>query len=267
MRSRPFPIVLLVALFAAWPGIAGAQDADKAARGELAPTGALRVGIIETNPIVVVRDPADNRLRGFGVDVGRALAERLGAAFTPVAFGSGRELFEALKDGRIDLGFLAVAPARAAEVDFAPPLIEVESTFMVPPGSPILATADIDRPGVRVAAIEKSSQDFHLTKTLKHATVVRLAGGATERGIELLRSGQIEAFAGNTHRLAGALAQVPGARVLPGRFLKADYTIALPKGRAAGLPFVARFVADAKTSGLAAGAITRAGLRGVVVAP
>lgn len=261
-------IVGFLALVFAWSGIgsARAHSPEAAARAELAPDGTLRLGIIDTNPVIVAKGP-DGRLAGLGVDLGQALAQRLAVPLAPVPFASGRDLFEALKAGRLRIGLLAIAPARAAEVAFSPPYVEIESTFLVPAGSPIAALADVDRAGVRVAVIEKSSQDFHLSKTLKHASLVRLTEGATERGLALLRAGEVEAFAGNTHRLSGAVAQLAGARVLPGRFLKADYAFALPKDTFAGLDYVARFVAEAKESGLIRDAIARAGLTGVVVAP
>ena len=43
--------------------------------------------------------------------------------------------------------------------------------------------------------------------------------------------------------------------------------MALPKGREAGLAFVAAFIGEAKASGVVADSIARAGLRGVNVAP
>jgi polar amino acid transport system substrate-binding protein len=63
------------------------------------------------------------------------------------------------------------------------------------------------------------------------------------------------------------MAQLPGARLLEGSVLAVRQSIALPKGRAAGLAYVAGFVADAKASGFVAESIARAGLRGVNVAP
>jgi hypothetical protein len=49
--------------------------------------------------------------------------------------------------------------------------------------------------------------------------------------------------------------------------LAVQQSIALPKGRTAGLAYVSSFVADAKASGRVAESIARAGLRGVNVSP
>jgi polar amino acid transport system substrate-binding protein len=63
------------------------------------------------------------------------------------------------------------------------------------------------------------------------------------------------------------LAQLLGARLLEGSVLAVQQSIALPRGRTAGLAYVSSFVADAKASGRVAESIARAGLRGVNVAP
>jgi polar amino acid transport system substrate-binding protein len=66
------------------------------------------------------------------------------------------------------------------------------------------------------------------------------------------------------HRIA---AELPGARVLDGRFNLVQMSIAVPKQNAAALSIVDAFVRDAKRDGLIAQAIARAGLHGVRQAP
>jgi polar amino acid transport system substrate-binding protein len=83
----------------------------------------------------------------------------------------------------------------------------------------------------------------------------------------MLESGQVEAMAGLTQALHDRLPQLPGARVLEGRFMGVQQSIAVPKGRDAGLAYLRRVVEEAKASGLVARAIERTGARGVSVAP
>lgn len=256
-------LTVLPVLFA-WN--AAAADLDSARR-ELAPVGKVRIGVIDQNPVIVVKDKATGKMTGMGVDLSHVFARDLGKPLEIVGFGSGRELTEGMAAGRIDIGFLAYAPARAKEVAFTPPMIEVESSYMVLGASPLKAIADVDAKGVKIGAIAKSSQDFHLTKTIKNATVVRIADGATAKGLEMLKSSAIDAFAGNTHRLSGALDKVPGARMMPGRFFKADYSMALPQGRPAAAAFATAFVERIKKDGTLAKAIAANKLYGVAVAP
>lgn len=256
-------LAVLPVLFA-WS--AAAADID-GARNELAPIGIVRIGVIDQNPVIVVKDKETGKMTGLGVDLSLAFVRDLGRSLEIVGFGSGRELTEGMKAGRIDIGFLAYAPARAKDVAFTPPMIEVESSYMVLGPSSLKAIADVDAKGVKIGAIAKSSQDFHLTKTIKNATVVRIADGATAKGLEMLKSGAIDAFAGNTHRLSGALDKVPGARMMPGRFFKADYSMALPQGRPAAAAFATAFVERIKKDGTLAKAIAANKLYGVAVAP
>ena len=85
----------------------------------------------------------------------------------------------------------------------------------------------------------------------------------------MLSSGRADAYGENAHLLHGVMARLPsGARILDGRFNVVQMAIAVPKGRdAAGLDYLGRFVAEVRRDGTVAGAIERAGLRGVHVAP
>ena len=58
-----------------------------------------------------------------------------------------------------------------------------------------------------------------------------------------------------------------GSRLVEGRFMGVQQSIAVPKGRDAGLAYLRRLVEDAKVSGLVARAIEKTGAKGVSVAP
>ena len=49
----------------------------------------------------------------------------------------------------------------------------IEATYLIPPGSPIKAIADVDRKGVRIAISDRSAYDLYLTRELKHAELIR----------------------------------------------------------------------------------------------
>jgi polar amino acid transport system substrate-binding protein len=88
-----------------------------------------------------------------------------------------------------------------------------------------------------------------------------------DAAFDLLATGQVDALAGLTQALHDRLPQLPGSRIVEGRFMGVQQSIAVPKGRDAGLVFLRRVVEDAKASGLVARAIQRTGARGVSVAP
>jgi polar amino acid transport system substrate-binding protein len=243
-----------------------------AARDALAPTGRLRAALILSNPVLVRRDAATGALGGVSVELARALADSLGAPLEPVPYATPAQYAESLTAaaGAIpwDAGFAARDPARGEFVDFSPSYMEVDNVFLVPSGSRLAAAAEVDRAEVRVAVARGSAPDLFLTRTLKHAEVVRVPGGA-EAAVEALASGGADAYGENAHLRHGVMARLPGGgRILDGRFNVVQMAIAVPKGRgAAGLDHLGRFVAEAKRDGTVARAVERAGLRGVRVAP
>lgn len=239
---------------------------DASGRGALAPTGMLRVGLNLGNSATVTQDAATGELRGVAVALGRALAGAIGVALTPVVYPTVAYMVEAATAGAWDVAFLAVDPARMVDMVFTPPYMEVENTYLVPPGSAIQTMADVDQPGMRVAVQQSNAPDLFLSRTLRHAALVRSTTG-DEAAFALLRAGQAHVLASGRAALLGYAATWPGARVLDGRFLAVEHAIAIPKGQEAGLRYLRDFVEEAKRSGMVQQAIDRSGVRGVRVAP
>jgi polar amino acid transport system substrate-binding protein len=215
--------------------------------------------------MLMSKDTTTGELRGVAVDLGRTLAQHLGVTFEPVIYPTVATMVEAVKAGAWDVAFLAIDPARAGNMVFTPPYIEVDNTYLVPPGSAIQTITDVDQPSIRIAVQQRNAPDLFLSRTLRHAELVR--GGGPEATFELLRSGQAQALAANRTALLGLAATWPGARVLDGRFLAVEHAIATPQGRDAGLSYLRDFVEQAKRSGLVQQAIDRTGVQGVQVAP
>ena len=247
-------------------GCAASPDAPTQVRNALAPTGELRVGLILDNPALVTKDAASGELRGVAVDLGKNLAMRLGVTFEAVGYPGVAKLVESAKANEWDVAFLAFDPARTSEMGFSAPYMEVENTYLVTANSRITNISEIDQPGIRVAVPEKSAPDLFLSRSLKNAVLVRGKGGAAA-AVEILNSGQADAFAANRQLLTAAAAKLPGSRVLEGRFSAVQHAVAVAKGRGAGMAYLRQYVEEVKASGLVQQAINRAGLIGVNVAP
>jgi polar amino acid transport system substrate-binding protein len=71
--------------------------------------------------------------------------------------------------GEWDVAFLAVDPARAEEIRFTAPYLEVDTTYLVRDESPLRSVEDIDREGIRISVSNKSAYDLFLTRTLQRA--------------------------------------------------------------------------------------------------
>ena len=229
----------------------------------LAPTGKLRVGVYLGNPLSVVRDPNTQALRGVGYELGRQLAERLNVPFEPVVHPSVGAVIGNLSAGAWDIAVLVVTPERAKLVDFTIPFADIELGYLVPAGSPLRNAADVDAAQIRVAAPAKGQADVLLSRTFKSSKVVAANGLADV--IELVKSGKADAAAANKPILYELAPQLPGSRVLEGRFAAEHAGFAVPKGRDAGVAYVNRFIEYMKASGRLRTVIVDAGARGAVV--
>jgi polar amino acid transport system substrate-binding protein len=231
----------------------------------LAPTGKLRVALLDANAVHVIRSPSGD-MKGVSHDLGRALAGRLGVAFQPQIYPTIAGMLDAARKGGWDVAFLGVSPERRAFLDFTANHLEVEYGYLVPAGSRIAEIGQVDRAGMRVAVVEKGSPDAFLTHALKSARLVRTA--AIPGALELLAAGKADTIAGLKPNMYAVSAKLSGSRVLEGRPGAEGAALALPKDRhPAAFAYARRFVEDAKRSGLVQQAIDRAGLRGAVVAP
>jgi polar amino acid transport system substrate-binding protein len=244
-------------------GTGAAGAADPQVQQVLAPTGRLRVGLYPGTPTSILPDNQSGGPRGVGYDLGKEFARRLDVPFEPVVFAKNAEVLEAVKTGQVDMVFTNASAARARDMDFGPPYLEIELGYLVPKGSPVSALANVDKQGVRVGVTTASSSDAALSRDLKSAQVVRAATVAI--ATDMLASGQLDAFATNKATLFEMMEKLPGATVLDGQWGVERHAIAIPKGRDQGRAFVEKFTEDAKSEGLVKAAITRAGLRGAVV--
>jgi polar amino acid transport system substrate-binding protein len=254
-------------LVAAWllagcatPAVAPSAEVQRI----LAPSGTLRAGLYPGTPTSIIRDPVSGEPKGVGYDLGKEFARRLGVPFEPVVFSKNAEVLEAVKGGQVDIAFTNATAARARDMNFTAPYLEIELGYLVPSGSTVLALADVDRTGIRVGVTEGSTSDGQLSRDLKYAVVVR--SPTVKGGTQMLAEGKIHAFATNKATLFEMSAELPGSRVLDGRWGVEQHAIAIPKGRDAGMPFARQFAEDAKSQGLVAAAVDRAGLRGTVAA-
>ena len=228
---------------------------------DLAPSGRLRAAINLGNPVLARGTPAHPA--GVTVDIARELGARLGLPVDLTCFGAARESFEAMARGDADICFLAVEPARAAQVAFTAPYVVIEGVYLVPAGSGLRTPADVDHENVRIGVTEGSAYDLFLTRTLREAGLVR-----AEDGIEAFREQGLEAAAGIRQVVADFTGTTPGFRVIDQAFMQIRQAVGTTLTRApATLRFLAAFVEDLKARGFIADALRRSGQDGDLAAP
>lgn len=234
---------------------ASGQDA----RATLAPSGSLRVGLYPGTPTSIL-EPQSATPRGVGYEIGKTLAQRLGVPYQPVVFAKNAEVLEAVRTGAVDMAFTNATAARAKLMDFAQPYLEIELGYLVPKGGRVTSIADIDAKGVRVGVTQGSTSDSTLSRDLKNAEIVRSV--TLKEGTEALAGGKIDAYATNKATLFEMADQLPGSKVLDGRWGLERHAIAIPKGREAALDYLRSFTEAIKKDGVVKAAVSRAGLRG-----
>ncbi len=230
------------------------------ARSELSRPGTLRVGINLGNMLLVTGTGPDGEPQGVAPDLAAALAARLGVAVSYQTYPMPGELADALARDEWDIGLIAVEPTRAEIIAFSDAYVEIEASYLVPAHSPLRAVADVDQPGVRIAVAERAAYDLYLTRALKHAELRRANG--LPGAFEMFVTENLDALAGLVPALQDNAKDLPGARVLPGRFTSAQQAIGTKPQNTALIAEIAHFIAEAKESGLIAELIEKHGVTG-----
>ncbi|NBH07178.1 transporter substrate-binding domain-containing protein [Amycolatopsis sp. SID8362] len=219
---------------------------------DLAPTGVLRAAINLGNPVLAHGTAADPG--GVTVDLAREVGARLGVEVELLCFDAARKSFEALTSGAADLCFLAIEPARAAEVAFTAPYVVIEGVYVVPDGSPVRSPADVDRAGTRVGVKQGSAYDLYLTRTLSAATIVR-----GEEGVAVFEEQGLEVAAGIRQPMTAYVAAHPGTRVVEERFMQIQQAVGTtPDRRPETIGFLRDLVEELKANGFVAESLRRA---------
>jgi polar amino acid transport system substrate-binding protein len=248
---------LLFLLAASW-SFAGAKE-------DVAPTGVLRATFLGTNPVQAHIDAKTGEITGIVPDLVKALAARLGLPYEIQPAANAADIVKRLAEGRADIGFMAYDEKRAREVDFSDSYALMFNAFVAKADSPIAASAQVDRPGVKIAAVKGQTQEIVLSQTVKQGTMVLL--DRKPDAVQLLGSGQADVYAANRHD-AELVAQGSGGRlkVLPDNFLAVDQAVVTRRGEPARLAQVNRFIVDVRTDGTVQKAIAGSGISGLAVA-
>jgi polar amino acid transport system substrate-binding protein len=263
--TRILVAALAAALLAGCASAPKPPGADLALpRAELAPTGKLRAAINLGNPVLASRGKP-GELQGVSVDLARELGRRLGVPVELLPFDSAGKTVEAGKAGLWDIAFVALDPARAAEIAQSPPYVVIEGAYLVRQDSPMKSNGDVDRAGNRIVVGRGSAYDLYLTRTIKQATIERVPTSGEVVSTFLQR--RLEVAAGVKQQLEMDIRHAPGVRLLPGRFMVINQAMASQRGKDAGARFVRDFIEDAKASGFVATALERHRIQGAAVAP
>ena len=208
---------------------------------ELDDSKILRVGINLGNMLLVTDRKPDGTPVGVAPDMAARIAATLGTAVEYVCYPTPGEVGDAIDTW--DICLIAIEPKRAEVIDFCKPYVQIEATYLVPAGSPFQKIEDVDKPGVKIAAPARAAYDLYLTRTLKHAELVR--GEGLPGTFEMFKKGGQDALAGLTPALLENAKEMPGSRVLPGRYTAIKQSVGTKHGKPALKALIEKVLADA----------------------
>jgi polar amino acid transport system substrate-binding protein len=222
--------------------------ADPKLVAELAPTGALRAAINMGNFLLVTGKTTSGDPTGVSPSMAAAIAERLGVPVEYVPYARPGELADDADKGLWDIGNIGAEPQRAQKIFFTAAYCEIESTYLVPAGSPIKALAEVDQAGKKVAVTARSAYCLWLENNLQHAELVQFDGAAA--ALAEFDGGKFDAYAGLRPGLIGEAEKRPGSRILEGQFAAVQQAVGTAKSNILASNFLADFVEEAKRDGL-----------------
>ncbi len=235
---------------------------------DVAPKGALRVAIgvgPAPSPFWATRDPASGKPRGVTVDLAQAAAQKLGVALQLVEYQNSGEITAAASKEAWDISFMPRDAERDKYVDQGPAYVIYESSYLVRAGSDIRTSAEVDRAGVRVGAVEGTSTSRTVARSLKNATLTLYP--KPDGAIEMLGQGRLDAIAMGRESLADFAKKMPGTRLLDEVIQTTGVVVVVPRNRPAAREWAARFLEEAKADGTVRRALDNGGFVNATVAP
>ncbi|RJG15211.1 ABC transporter substrate-binding protein [Massilia cavernae] len=238
---------------------------DKLVR-EFASAGKLRASINLGNPILARQPAPSAKPAGVSVDLATEFARRLGVEIELVLFDAAGKAAEALKNRDVDIGFVALDPLRGEGIRFSHPYVQIEGSYLVRAGSPVASNDDVDQLGNRVTVGAGSAYDLHLSRSLKHAQIVRAPTSPTV--VDTFIEQQLEVAAGVRQQLEHDAQRFPGLRVLDGRFMVINQAMGIPGQYSdEAWRFLSAFIEEMKQTGFVARSLAHHRIDGAVVAP
>jgi polar amino acid transport system substrate-binding protein len=256
-RSMPRTAGLILGLFIMTTMPAGAD----ALKDQIAPTGKLRIaiGISPAGGAYWSTRKESGGYAGVPVDLGKEMAAQLGVPVEYVPYQNSGQIVDAVDKGVWDVTFLPKDPEREGRMSFGPIYEVADATYIVKAGSTVKDFATLDQPGVKVAAVNNTTT---MRGAIAHLKNAKVTGYQTYDEIfNLLKNGEIDAFALSRDQLNAMAKQVPGTRVLDETFKQTVTAVAVPPNHPLALAFASKFLTDATTNGTLRKAYDNNGLK------
>ncbi len=193
------------------------------------------------------------------VDLGKEMAAQLGVPVDYVVFQNSGQITDSASKGSWDITFLPKDPDRETKMSFGPNYMVADTTYIVKANSPVTNFATLDQPGTKVAAVNDTTI---MRGAIAHLKNAKVTGYQTYDEIfNLLKGGEIDAFALERGQLKAMAKKIPGTHVLDETFRQTVTAVAVPLDHPQSLAFVTKFMTDAESNGLLRKAYDNNGLK------
>jgi polar amino acid transport system substrate-binding protein len=198
----------------------------------------------------------------------KELARRLGVRYEIYPAANAADIVKRLNEHQSDIGFMAFDAKRAKDVDFSNSYALMYNAFITRSDSTIAATSQVDKAGVKVAAVRGQTQQIVLSETVRNASMTVLEKKPSQQELEaLLGSGQVDVYGANRHDAEQVAAQSGGKlKALPDNFLVVEQAIVTPRGESPKMVELNSFVDEVSHNGFVEQALVRTRISGLAVA-
>jgi polar amino acid transport system substrate-binding protein len=247
-------MAVMVAMMMAVPASADAL------KDELTPTGKLRVAIaISPAGGAFWSTKTETGYAGVPVDLGKAMAAQLGVPVEYVAFQNSGQITDSAAKPNWDVTFLPKDPERETKMSFGPIYEVADATYIVKAGSTATDFKTLDQAGMKVAAVNNTTT---MRGAIAHLKNAKVTGYQTYDEIfNLLKGGEIDAFALSRDQLNAMSKKLPGTHVLAETFKQTVTAVAVPLNHPQSHAFATKFMTEAISNGTLRQAYDHNGLK------
>jgi glutamate transport system substrate-binding protein len=235
------------------PAGGGAEPAEQAEQfdpatlpGQIQEKGEITIGVKYDVPPFGFQNPQNDTIEGFDVDLGKAVAEKLGVEPKFIeAISDNRIPF--LQDGTADLilSTMTINAERAQEIDFSDPYYIASGRILTKTDSPIQGLEDLA--GKRVCTALGSTYEETIREQAPKADL-KLVDSYSEC-LELIQNGAVDAVSTDDVILTGMIIQDDTLHMVGDELTTEPYGAGIKKGDKEMVDFVNGVFAEMKEDG------------------
>jgi ABC-type amino acid transport substrate-binding protein len=214
--------------------------------GAIQEKGEITIGVKFDVPPFGFQNPQTNEVEGFDIEMGKAVAEKLGVEPKFIeAISDNRIPF--LQDGTADLilSTMTINEERVGEIDFSDPYFIARGRVLVKEDSDITGVGDLA--GKKVCTALGSTYEANLKEQAPEADL-QLVDSYSEC-LELIQNGAVEAVSTDDVILTGMIIQDDTLKLVGEELTQEPYGAGIKKGETEMVEFVNSVFQEVKDSG------------------